>query len=126
MRKKYAVNLPSSHDRLAFVMQNKNTVSLVGFRPSKTEEKADLENGFPCSGRWTMDYVDTFHESNAFEYARNVADGMWGTVCTDEGEILSDSLLVWTETYLDDEHFMWGLLDSSEYIKLCEQAYVEK
>lgn len=110
-------------DRLAFVVQNTDNVSLVGFRPAEDHEKADLENGFPCAGRWTMDYVDTFHESNAFDYARGIADGMWGTVCTDEGEILSDSLLEWNEMDIDGDHYSWGLLNVSKYEQLCNEAY---
>lgn len=117
------MNSQASLERLAFVIQNPSNVSLVGFRPADDNEKADLENGFPCEGRWAMDYVDTFHEDNAFEYAKDVADGMWGTVVTDEGEIISDSLLAWNETTIDGDHYLWGRLKVDLYTKLCEDTY---
>lgn len=116
-------SLSLSLDRLAFVIQNTDNVSLVGFRPAEQTEKADLENGFPCGGRWAMDYVDTFHESNAYDYAKSVADGLWGTVCTDEGEILSDSLLEWNELVIDGDQYSWGRLNVTKYEQLCNEAY---
>jgi hypothetical protein len=117
------MNSLSFLDRLAFVVQNSDNVSLVGFRPANPHEKADLENGFPCEGRWTMDYVDTFYDDNAFDYAKDIADGLWGTVCTDEGEIVSDSLLAWNETTIDGDHYLWGRLNVDAYTKLCDANY---
>lgn len=115
-------DLHVSHDRLTLIFETNGTVSLVGFRPAEDNETAELEKGFPTDGRWRMDYVDTIHGDNAFDFAQSVADAMWGTVYSDSGDIVTNSLLSWNELRVDDEHFTWAVRNKHDYDMNCEQV----
>ena len=111
------------YDRLSIVMDTPNEVSLIGYRPAGDTENADLESGFPCAGRWMMDYLDVV---TSIDYAKDVADAMWGTVYFDNGEILCDDLLKWVEYNNEGDHLWWSVRDQSEYELKCEEACVEQ
>lgn len=108
------------YDRLAIVLNDDNGVTLVGYRPAHDKEKADLENGFPTTGRWFMDYVDNIGtQKNAVEWARMTADSMWGTVFTTDGEFVRDDLLDWHES----EECHWASRNRDAYNQACLQAW---
>lgn len=115
------------YDRLTIVMDTDTEVSLVGYRPAKEHETADLERGFPHAGRWYLDYVDVFPAStNTIEYAKGVADGMWGTVYHDNGEVLCDDILQWHEYEHETDHIWWSVRDQDLYEAKCVEAFVEQ
>lgn len=115
------------YDRLSIIMDTETEISLVGYRSAEDHETADLERGFPHSGRWYLDYVDTFPASpNAIEYAKDVADGMWGTVFYDNGEVMCDDILQWHEYKHETDHIWWSVRDEDAYEAKCVEAFTEQ
>lgn len=111
------------NDRLSIIYEDVNNVVLVGYRRANNGEVADLERGFPISGRWRMDYVDTFDRyPNGIEWAQSVANDMWGTVYSDNGVIYTDDLLTWTEVQGED-HYLWAVRNKDEYENKCIQSF---
>lgn len=114
------------YDRLAMLVENVNDITLVGFIPANENEPVDLESGFPCEGRWRIDYVDHFDMAeNIKEYVMSVADAMWGTVILDNGDITTDSLMTWAEiTTGAGDHFFYGVRNAEEYEQACVEAFI--
>jgi hypothetical protein len=114
------------YDRLTIIMDTEEEVSLVGYRRAEDHETADLERGFPHAGRWYLDYVDTFPMSpTSIEYAKSVADGFWGTIFLDTGEILCDDILEWVEYQHETDHIWWSVRDEDLYEAKCVEAFTE-
>ena len=113
------------YDRLAMLVENIDNITLVGFIPANEGEPTDLESGFPCEGRWRIDYVDHFDMAeNIEEYVMSVANAMWGTVILDNGDITTDSLLTWAEiTTGAGDHFFYGVRNAEAYEQACVEAF---
>jgi hypothetical protein len=110
-------------DRLAIILNEADNVTLVGYRTAKDKETADLERGFPCAGRWRMDYVDNIGTyDNAVDYAQSLADALWGTIAVD-GEILVDGLLTWHQDTNAPEIALWATRDKDKYERACLDAF---
>lgn len=112
------------NDRLAIILNEQDNVTLVGYRLAKDNEPADLEKGFPCDGRWRMDYVDNIGTSlYGQDYAQNLADAMWGTVFGNKGAVMTDGLLTWHDQSLDPSIVSWATRDKERYYRACLDAF---
>lgn len=114
------------YDRLCIVMNHPESVSLIGYAPAHKDGTADLENGFPCDGRWKMDYVDSFPAGTDPEHPQDVADSLWGTVYTDSGEVYEANILKWSEYKADDDHILWARRDKTLYEQKCVEAFTQE
>lgn len=112
------------NDRLAIILNEQDNVTLVGYRLAKDNEPADLEKGFPCDGRWRMDYVDNIGTSlYGQDYAQNLADAMWGTISNGNGEVIRDDLLTWHNDSPDMSITSWATRDKDVYSRACLDAF---
>jgi len=114
------------YDRLCLIVNHKDSLTLVGYHPTRDGEKSDLDSGFPCAGRWHMDYTDGFPAGTAVEHAMDYATALWGTVFTDEGEVYADDILEdWSEYKAGYDHLYWARRDKDLYEQKCVEAFVQ-
>lgn len=113
------------YDRLCLIINHEDSVTLVGYHPTQQGAEADLENGFPCEGRWRMDYTDGFPAGTDVMEAMYYADAMWGTVFTDNGEVYATDLLdPWNEYKNDSDHLYWTRRNKDLYEQRCTEAFI--
>ena len=119
------------HDRLVIIFPCENEgVSLVGFHATHLGEKdPDLQNGFPCEGEWTMDYVDQVYShklgdgEKALDYAQSTSNNLWGTVYSYSGEVLRDDLLEWNTVQLGPDTIHWARRNEEAYLTSCMNSF---
>lgn len=112
-------------DRLVIILKENGVTTLTGFYPAPDSASADLKGGFPCEGKWSLDYVDDLGtDKNAHVYAEDVANAMWGTIYSDSGEVIRDDLLNWTSnTETDLPVLSWAVRSEDDYVQACLDSF---